>query len=98
MKLEALILGFVYTARRKAKSCWEGLRRELGLKGLSSFSTTPPGKVGDKRSAWEDLREIFAHRTLCILWNWEEVAGEEVECAEWWHEPRRNTTRHPSAS
>ena len=57
MKLEALILGLVYTARHKAKSCWEGLRQELGLKGLSSLAqhhrgrlgiTAPPGKTSGR--------------------------------------------------
>lgn len=46
MKLEALILGFVYMVRHKAKSCWEGSRQGLGLKGLSSLVEPRWGRLG----------------------------------------------------
>ena len=98
MKLEALILGFVYMARHKAKSCWEGSRQRLGLKGLSSLVESRWGRLGMTTLPVKTLRRCqpitcwgpFGH---C-------GAGRRLQekrflCTEQWCEPLRQMRPGP---
>lgn len=99
MKLEALILGFVYTAGHTKQGVAGRAETRAGFKGMELISPALARRCAHESPACkEGLRVVLAHHRFRPIGHHgagKGVAGEEIECAEWWDEDRQTDNTWP---